>query len=55
MINPFLTVAAQPAYQFGLLGMQLLIERIEAEAAQAPRKIMLPSDLIVRSSTRDLA
>ncbi|RTE02846.1 LacI family DNA-binding transcriptional regulator [Paenibacillus whitsoniae] len=54
MINPFLTVAAQPAYQFGLLGMQLLIERIEAEAAQPPRKIMLPSDLIIRSSTREL-
>ncbi|MDR6551217.1 LacI family DNA-binding transcriptional regulator [Paenibacillus qinlingensis] len=53
-INPFLTVAAQPAYQFGQLGMQLLIERIEGDASVESRRIMLPSELIIRSSTQQL-
>jgi len=51
-INPFLTVAAQPAYQFGALGMQLLIERIEGEAAREQRKLILPCELLIRASTR---
>ncbi|MFC5450354.1 LacI family DNA-binding transcriptional regulator [Paenibacillus aestuarii] len=51
-INPFLTVAAQPAYQFGSLGMQLLIERIEGEAAREQRKLILPCELLIRASTR---
>lgn len=54
VLNPFLTVASQPAYQFGALGMQLLIERIEGEATQEHRKIILPSELLIRSSTQAL-
>ncbi len=50
-LNPFLTVAAQPAYQFGYMGMQLLIERIQGKAGAAWRKIIFPSELIVRKST----
>ncbi|WP_261305577.1 LacI family DNA-binding transcriptional regulator [Paenibacillus andongensis] len=53
-INPFLTLASQPAYQFGLLGMQLLIERIEGEAVHENRKIILPSEMIIRASTQAL-
>lgn len=49
-LHPFLTVAAQPAYQFGSLGMQWLIDRIEGRAQEEPRTIILPSELIVRSS-----
>lgn len=49
--NPFLTVAKQPAYDMGFLGMQLLVERIQGSAPAAPRRIVLPSELIVRSST----
>jgi LacI family transcriptional regulator len=49
--NPFLTVAAQPAYDMGFIGMQLLIERIEGQAPAAPRKLVLPSELIIRKST----
>jgi LacI family transcriptional regulator len=55
VLNPFLTVASQPAYQFGALGMQLLIERIEGEATQEHRKMILPSELLIRSSTQALA
>lgn len=54
-INPFLTVAAQPAYQFGQLGMRLLIERIEGgqpqHSLQPLRRIILPSELLIRAST----
>lgn len=49
--NPFLTVAAQPAYDMGYLAMQLLIERIGGAVPSAPRTVLLPSELLVRKST----
>lgn len=52
-IDPFLTVAAQQAYQFGYTGMQLLIERITSREAEEPpawKKIILPAELVVRRS-----
>lgn len=54
-LDPFLTVAAQPAYQFGYMGMQLLIERIENGSGAERRKIIFPSELIVRNSAKPLA
>jgi LacI family transcriptional regulator len=54
-IEPFLTVAAQQAYQFGYMGMQMLIERIQERGTSQPwKKIVLPADLIIRRSVRDL-
>lgn len=50
-LDPFLTVVSQPAYQFGFTGMQMLIERIEKTAPQEFRKVVLPSELIVRNSS----
>ncbi|MFC0211153.1 LacI family DNA-binding transcriptional regulator [Paenibacillus chartarius] len=55
VLDPFLTVAAQPAYQFGALGVQMLLERIEAGPELQRRTIMLPSELMLRSSVRPLA
>ncbi|MBE1444969.1 LacI family DNA-binding transcriptional regulator [Paenibacillus sp. OAS669] len=52
--NPFLTVAAQPAYDMGFIGMQMLIERIEGKAPAAKRKVLLPSQLIIRKSTQQV-
>lgn len=53
-IEPFLTVAAQQAYQFGYMGMQMLVERIqEREAALPWKKIVLPADLIIRKSVNE--
>lgn len=49
--NPFLTVAKQPAYDMGYLGMQLLIERLQGQAPEAPRRMVLPAELVIRSST----
>lgn len=51
-INPFLTVIAQQAYQFGYLGMQMLVDRLK-ERGENPmpwKKIVLPADMIVRRS-----
>lgn len=54
-IDPFLTVIAQQAYQFGHLGMQMLLDRIQARGdASAWRKVVLPAELIVRRSVRQL-
>ncbi|MGN7940335.1 LacI family DNA-binding transcriptional regulator [Virgibacillus sp. 6R] len=46
-----LTVAEQPAYNFGYLGIQLLIERIEGTAPEKARKIVLPADIHIRASS----
>jgi LacI family transcriptional regulator len=55
-IDPFLTVVAQQAYQFGFLGMQMLVERIQqrGEMAKPWKKIVLPSEMIVRRSVAQL-
>ncbi|GIP33867.1 LacI family DNA-binding transcriptional regulator [Paenibacillus sp. J2TS4] len=53
-LDPFLTVASQPAYQFGALGIQLLIERIQDKSEGDYRKIVLPPELIIRSSAQAL-
>ncbi|RED61730.1 LacI family DNA-binding transcriptional regulator [Cohnella lupini] len=51
-IDPFLTVIAQQAYQFGYLGMQMLVERIQqrGESGLPWKKIVLPADMIIRRS-----
>jgi LacI family transcriptional regulator len=55
-IDPFLTVVAQQAYQFGYLGMQMLVERIQqrGEIAKPWKKIVLPAEMIVRRSVARL-
>ncbi|WP_123040984.1 LacI family DNA-binding transcriptional regulator [Cohnella candidum] len=53
--DPFLTVAAQQAYQFGYMGIQMLIERIREKEQPLPwKKIVLPAELIVRRSVKEL-
>ncbi|MFA9557740.1 LacI family DNA-binding transcriptional regulator [Evansella sp. AB-rgal1] len=58
-LDPFLTVAAQPAYDFGFMGVQMLVDKIEGNMADKKRKIILPPEIIVRKSslatTNDLA
>ncbi|SDX38742.1 LacI family DNA-binding transcriptional regulator [Paenibacillus sp. CF384] len=52
-IDPFITVAAQQAYQFGFLGMQMLVERIQERSSTPPwKRVMLPAELIVRRSVK---
>lgn len=48
--DPFLTVIAQPAYEFGYQGMQMLIDRIEGKLSSAAETMILPSELRIRTS-----
>jgi len=50
LIDPFLTVAAQPAYEIGQTGAKLLIERIRGEGPAEPRTIVFPVKIIRRRS-----
>ncbi|MCM3712971.1 LacI family transcriptional regulator [Alkalihalobacillus oceani] len=50
-IDPFLTVASQPAYDFGFTGVQFVIERVEGTAPQEFRKIQFQTELVVRKSS----
>jgi LacI family transcriptional regulator len=51
-LNPFLTVAVQPAYQFGYEGIGLLIERIQGTAPSEPRTLLFPSEMVIGSSSK---
>jgi len=52
VVDPFLTVAAQPAYQMGQCATELLLQRIIAPEATPYREVVLPTQLIVRQSCR---
>ncbi len=47
---PFLSVAAQPAYDIGLNAAQLLLSRIDASGPLQPRRVVLPVRLVLRYS-----
>lgn len=49
--EPFLTSALQPAYNFGSLAIQLLMERMDGAAIKQPRRIVLAADIAIRRST----
>lgn len=51
VIDPFFTVVSQPAYQFGAMGIQLLVDRIKGETTPEWKRVVLPSQLIVRQSS----
>jgi LacI family transcriptional regulator len=54
-VEPFLTVAAQQAYQFGYMGMQMLVDRIHERETELPwKKIVLPAELIIRRSVKEI-
>jgi len=50
MIEPFLTVASQPAYEMGRRATELLLARLSNEAPQECQEIVLPVEVIVRKS-----
>jgi LacI family transcriptional regulator len=50
LIDPFLTVAAQPAYEMGEAACKLLIRRIDGEASVEPRTVIFPVEIIRRRS-----
>lgn len=50
LLQPFLTVMAQPAETFGTLAVQLLLDRLSGRVTERRRRVVLPADLIVRQS-----
>jgi LacI family transcriptional regulator len=50
VLSPFMTVVNQPTEMFGALSAQLLLDRLASQDAGPRRRIVLPSDLIVRES-----
>ncbi|WP_062050253.1 LacI family DNA-binding transcriptional regulator [Bacillus sp. JCM 19034] len=50
-INDFYTVAVQPAYDFGYLGIQMLVDKIEGNTERNNRKIVLPPEIVIRRSS----
>jgi LacI family transcriptional regulator len=51
IIEPFVTVAAQPPYKMGCKATDLLLLRLKGEAPPECQEILLPIDLIVRLSS----
>jgi LacI family transcriptional regulator len=53
-IEPFLTVATQPAREMGKQAVRLLLARIKGDAERPSQEIILPTGMIVRSSSGEL-
>ncbi len=51
VVDPFLTVAAQPAYEMGRQATELLLARLSEETLTAYQEIVLPTEIIVRGSS----
>ena len=51
LMSPFLTVAAQPAYEMGQMATELLIKRISGELSEEYETLVLPTKIIAREST----
>ncbi len=52
LVQPFLTVAAQPAYEMGYRATKLLLERIANAGEPARQEIVLSTPLVIRQSCR---
>ncbi len=50
LVEPFLTVAAQRAYEMGQVATQLLLTRLAEQEPGQPQEIVLPTELIIRRS-----
>ena len=50
---PFLTVAAQPAYEMGQRSVRMLLDRVAAGATGKFHEVVLPTQLVIRRSSGD--
>lgn len=51
VVEPFFTVAAQPAYEMGRRATELLLKRLTGENLETCQEIVLPFEVIVRRSS----
>jgi LacI family transcriptional regulator len=54
LVQPFLTVAAQPAYEMGYRATKVLLERIANSGDPSYQEIVLPTQLVIRRSCRSI-
>lgn len=52
IIDPFLTSAAQPAYEMGYRATRLLLSRVTAQDPAPCQEIVFPVEIIIRDSSR---
>jgi LacI family transcriptional regulator len=50
LIDPFLTVAVQPAYEMGVQALKMLINRLTGDGTSAPQEVILPVEIVERRS-----
>jgi LacI family transcriptional regulator len=48
---PFLTVAAQPAYEMGTTATEILLKKLDGGTAERCREVVLPAEIVVRESS----
>lgn len=51
VVDPILTVAAQPAYEMGKQAAQLLLRRLSDQSPEGGQEIILPTEIIERRSS----
>jgi LacI family transcriptional regulator len=51
VLDPFLTVVSQPAYEIGTRAADILLGRLAGEISDGPQTVILASELVVRRST----
>jgi DNA-binding LacI/PurR family transcriptional regulator len=51
VLEPFLTVVSQPAYDMGSRAAELLLARLNGQGEAGPQEIVLPTEIIVRASS----
>jgi LacI family transcriptional regulator len=51
VLEPFFTVASQPALEMGQKGTELLLARLAGGGPEGPQEIVLPTTLIIRRSS----
>jgi LacI family transcriptional regulator len=51
LIKPTITMAVQPAYNFGTIAAHLLLEKLDGLEAETPRRIILKPELVIGEST----
>jgi len=48
---PFLTVAAQPAYEMGRRAIEILLKKLDGESSDQYQEVVLPAEIVIRRSS----